>query len=257
MADLIIVDHINKKVIPCDLKTTSKPEYKFWDSFHKWYYFYQAQLYWNLIRMTMDKDDYFKHFKLDPYKFIVVNKKCLQPTIYSFDEIEFKEYTYNDVTYRNILTVGEELQVKLQEREKQMNKDIAIQAIEQMHKSLDVLKEAFLDENQHNQPNDSKMNLLELAKTIAHRYRTQHYKQAVDTLYNDIKYLANTDKKKGILPGWIKEVLHEKNNETSIEYKNVLKFSEYPIQDQHIYIQQAVEQYADAIKHILKTKYEL
>lgn len=257
MADLIIVDHTNKTVTPCDLKTTGKPEYKFWESFHTWYYFYQAKLYWNLIRMTMDKDDYFKHFKLEPYKFIVVNKKCLKPTVYSFDEIEFKEYTYNNVTYRNILIVGEELQTQLQEREKQMNKDIAIQAIEQMHKSLDVLKEAFLDENQNNPPNDNKINLLELAKTIAHRYRTQHNKQAVEFLYKDIQYLANTDKKKGILPGWIKEVLHDKNNENSIEYKNVLKFSEYPVQDQHIYIQQAIEQYSDTIKHILKTKYEL
>lgn len=258
MADLIIVDHDNKKIIPCDLKTTGHPEFQFWDSFHKYYYFYQAKLYWNLIRKTMDKDEYFKDFTLDSYRFIVVNKKCLQPMVYSFDKLKFEEYTYNNITYRNILTVGQELYTLLQERQKQMNKDIAIQAIEQMHQSLDKLKDAFLDDNNNNQiVNNQKINLLELAKTIAHRYKTQHKKQNVDLLYKDVQYLANTDKKKGILPGWIKEILHEKNNLDSIEYKNVIKFSEYPIQDQHIYIQQAVEQHSDVIKHIFKTRYEL
>ena len=33
MADLIIVDHVNKTVLPCDLKTSFKPEWKFFKSF--------------------------------------------------------------------------------------------------------------------------------------------------------------------------------------------------------------------------------
>lgn len=38
MADLIIVDHKNKVIIPCDLKTSYKEEWNFWKSFIEWRY---------------------------------------------------------------------------------------------------------------------------------------------------------------------------------------------------------------------------
>jgi hypothetical protein len=38
MADLIIVNHKEKTIIPCDLKTTSSPEWVFYKSFYKWGY---------------------------------------------------------------------------------------------------------------------------------------------------------------------------------------------------------------------------
>ena len=60
MADLIIIDHNNKLIIPCDLKTSSKDEYNFHHSFIDWSYFEQAQLYWYIIRQNLDKDEYFK-----------------------------------------------------------------------------------------------------------------------------------------------------------------------------------------------------
>ena len=47
MADLIIVDHKNKVIIPCDLKTSSKKEWKFHKSFIEWNYYIQAQLYFS------------------------------------------------------------------------------------------------------------------------------------------------------------------------------------------------------------------
>ena len=73
MADLILVNHDKKFIIPCDLKTSSHREYNFPESFLQWQYQIQARLYWRLIRQTMDKDDYFKDFKLLNYRFIVVN----------------------------------------------------------------------------------------------------------------------------------------------------------------------------------------
>lgn len=73
MADLLIVDHKNKRVIPCDLKTSSGREYDFPEHFLEWNYQIQARLYWRLIRQTMDKDDYFKDFELEEFRFIVVN----------------------------------------------------------------------------------------------------------------------------------------------------------------------------------------
>ena len=73
MADLICVNHDKKIIIPCDLKTSSHREYDFPESFLQWMYQIQARLYWRLIRQAMDKDDYFKDFVLEDYRFIVVN----------------------------------------------------------------------------------------------------------------------------------------------------------------------------------------
>lgn len=73
MADLLIVDHKNKVVKPCDLKTSSGREYDFPEHFIQWGYQIQARLYWRLIRQTMDRDDYFKDFELLNFTFIVVN----------------------------------------------------------------------------------------------------------------------------------------------------------------------------------------
>lgn len=86
MADLIIVDHKAKTVQPVDLKTSFKPEYKFYLSFIEWNYFIQAQLYWYLIRQTMDKDPYFKDFNLLDYKFIVICNKTRNPLVWDFDK---------------------------------------------------------------------------------------------------------------------------------------------------------------------------
>jgi hypothetical protein len=38
MADLIIVDHANKIIYPCDLKTSYKNEWDFYKSFYEWRY---------------------------------------------------------------------------------------------------------------------------------------------------------------------------------------------------------------------------
>ena len=84
MADLICVDYENKIVYPIDLKTSSTPEWEFEKSFIKWHYLIQAVMYWNIIRINMDKDPYFKNFKLDDYRFIVVNGKTLTPLVWKF-----------------------------------------------------------------------------------------------------------------------------------------------------------------------------
>lgn len=73
MADLLVVDHKNKVIIPCDLKTSSGREYDFPEHFLQWHYMIQARLYWRLIRQTLDKDPYFKDFKMGNFRFIVVN----------------------------------------------------------------------------------------------------------------------------------------------------------------------------------------
>lgn len=88
MADLIMVDHDRKVVLPVDLKTSSHKEWEFFKSFKDWRYDIQARLYWRNIRQNMDKDDYYKDFKLLDYKFIVVNRRTLQPCVWEFKQTQ-------------------------------------------------------------------------------------------------------------------------------------------------------------------------
>lgn len=88
MADLIIVDHEKKIVYPCDLKTSSKPEWRFYKSLMEWGYWIQAQLYWYLIRQTMDEDEYFKDFKLADYRFIVISNRTRKPLVWEFPQTQ-------------------------------------------------------------------------------------------------------------------------------------------------------------------------
>lgn len=84
MADLIIVDHKNKIIYPCDLKTSYKAEWNFFKSFIEWRYFIQANLYAEIIRQNIKKDDYFKDFKITDYRFIVICNRTRQPLVWEW-----------------------------------------------------------------------------------------------------------------------------------------------------------------------------
>jgi len=85
MADLLVCDYEQKKVYPIDLKTSMGcTEWDFEQNFKKWHYYIQARLYWRIIRANMNKDDYFKDFDLENYKFIICNPKTLTPLVWEF-----------------------------------------------------------------------------------------------------------------------------------------------------------------------------
>lgn len=111
MADLIIVDYEDKTIQPIDLKTSFHAEWDFQESFVQWKYMIQAFLYHSIIRACMDEDEYFKDFKLDDYRFIVVNKNTLTPLIWKFPYTTCKEDLVDDNgnVYRNPFTIGKEL----------------------------------------------------------------------------------------------------------------------------------------------------
>lgn len=111
MADLIICDYEDKKIIPCDLKTSSHFEWDFQDSFCQWSYMIQARLYWLNIRANLDKDDYFKNFELENYRFIVVNKNSLKPLVWEFPLTKAAGDLVDDKgnVYRDPLAIGAEL----------------------------------------------------------------------------------------------------------------------------------------------------
>lgn len=122
MADLIIVNHKEKWVKPVDLKTSSHTEWDFYKSFVDWRYDIQARLYWAIIRQNMDKDEYFKDFKLLDYDFIVVNRRILTPLVWTcpftqaLGTLTFGEGGH--IKYRSPFEIGEELHYYLSSRPK-------------------------------------------------------------------------------------------------------------------------------------------
>ncbi len=120
MLDLVIVDHNRKIVIPCDLKTSSKREFKFFKSFIEYGYSYQARLYWRLLRNAMDRDDYYKDFKLLDFRFIVVNTTDVpQPLVWEFDKTQATgTLILGNYTLRDPEEIGKELSHYLEERPK-------------------------------------------------------------------------------------------------------------------------------------------
>lgn len=118
MADLLIVIHDKKIVVPVDLKTSYKPEYDFPKSFIEWNYHIQARLYWLIIRHCMDQDPYFKDFKLADYRFIVINKKTLNPLVWNWNQTthDGEIVTENGNVLRPPLVIGSQLRRYLDER---------------------------------------------------------------------------------------------------------------------------------------------
>lgn len=111
MADEILVLHDYKTIIPIDLKTSYKPEWDFYKSFIEWLYPIQSRLYWRIIRDNMDKDPYFKDFKLANYRFIVINKKTLVPLVWEFESTQKigDIITKEGLVLRDPFVIGEEL----------------------------------------------------------------------------------------------------------------------------------------------------
>lgn len=130
MADLIVVDYENKKIIPCDLKTSSHKEWDFQESFCQWDYMIQARLYWIVIKTNLMADDYFKDFTLENYRFIVVNKDSLKPLVWEFPltKIGGTLIDNNGKEYRDPLEIGAELRSYLDLRPS-VPKDINLNGI--------------------------------------------------------------------------------------------------------------------------------
>lgn len=122
MADLLLLNHKEKWIKPVDLKTSGKPEWDFYKSFIDFRYDIQARLYWAIIRQNMDKDEYFKDFKLLDYDFIVVNRKTLTPLVWTCPFTQAKgTLTFGEgghIRFRSPFEIGEELHYYLSSRPK-------------------------------------------------------------------------------------------------------------------------------------------
>lgn len=94
MADEVIVNHDTKTATPIDLKTSFKQEWNFPESFIKWCYWIQAQLYWYIIRQNMDADPLYKDYDLENYKFIVISNGTRTPLIWDYPDTKASATCY-------------------------------------------------------------------------------------------------------------------------------------------------------------------
>lgn len=75
----------------------------------------QANQYAAIIEETILKDEYFKDFKIMPYRFIVVNRKTLNPLVwewpytFSTETVELKTSKGYPIRLRNFREIGKEL----------------------------------------------------------------------------------------------------------------------------------------------------
>jgi hypothetical protein len=91
MIDKTIVDHKEKTIQPIDLKTTPFDEEDFKDSFIKYRYDIQAQLYSFVLENVLKQDPAYKDYKILPFKFIVISSFYKSPLIYTFNFTSFVE----------------------------------------------------------------------------------------------------------------------------------------------------------------------
>lgn len=110
MFDLLIIDHGHKVIIPFDLKTTSKPEYKFPESFLKWRYDIQARLYCQGLNQIVQHSREWAGYIVKPMKFIVINKNSLTPLMFEFEDSFTKgDIQYGDTVLEDPFVIGNEL----------------------------------------------------------------------------------------------------------------------------------------------------
>lgn len=112
MADNIIVDYEEKRIIPIDLKTCGVPEWDFMSNFIKFHYFIQGRLYWRVLKANLLNDPYFKDFTLENYRFIVINRRTLTPLVWEFPLTKTTGTLVDKEgnEYRDPFEIGKELQ---------------------------------------------------------------------------------------------------------------------------------------------------
>lgn len=108
MFDCILVDHKSKTIQPADLKTTSKKEWQFSESFNEWNYWIQSRLYVKILSNIIKNDDYYKDFEIKDFIFVVINKDSLYPLMFVDSKCKEFEESYKTIdTGTNITPIPE------------------------------------------------------------------------------------------------------------------------------------------------------
>ena len=72
------------------------------NKFIEWRYFIQANLYAEIIRQNIIKDEYFKDFKVADYRFIVICNRTRQPLVWEWNKTKTEtDFSINNITFPN------------------------------------------------------------------------------------------------------------------------------------------------------------
>lgn len=116
MFDELIVYHNDKTIQPIDLKTSCKlgdREWNFPKHYVEWGYQIQNRLYVRILQDVLSRDDYFKDFKILPYKDIIIFRNSDTPLVwdipFTFDVGTLYMGKDNQIIMRDPFEIGKEL----------------------------------------------------------------------------------------------------------------------------------------------------
>ena len=120
---LIIVDYKNKTILPIDLKTSCKKSDREWDfakHYVEWEYSLQNRLYVRILQDVISKDNYYKDYKILPYKDIIIFKGSDTPLVWDIPFTFEKGTLYfgknNQIEMKDPEDIGKELSSYLSSR---------------------------------------------------------------------------------------------------------------------------------------------
>ena len=125
MFDELIIFHDTKEIQPLDLKTSCKRLDREWDfpsHYIEWFYEIQNRLYVRILQDVISKDEYFKDFKILPYKDIIIFRGSDTPLVwdipFTFERGTLYFGKNKQIEMRDPEEIGKELSYYLTSRPK-------------------------------------------------------------------------------------------------------------------------------------------
>lgn len=116
MFDELVVFSDTKEIQPLDLKTSCKKLDREWDfpsHYIEWFYQIQNRLYVRILQDVISKDEYFKDFKILPYKDIIIFRGSDTPLVwdipFTFERGTLYFGKNNQIEMRDPEEIGKEL----------------------------------------------------------------------------------------------------------------------------------------------------
>ena len=111
-----LISYKNKTILPIDLKTSCKKLDREWDfpsHYIEWSYQIQNRLYVRILQDVISKDEYFKDFKVLPYKDIIIFRGSDTPLVwdipFTFERGTLYFGKNNQIEMRDPFDLGKEL----------------------------------------------------------------------------------------------------------------------------------------------------
>lgn len=93
MPDLLVVNHIEKFIVPVDLKTSSMPAYDFAEHWQKMRYDLQASMYTDVLSLNLLASEEFSDYKIRKYLFVDISREDKIPVSFIYDPRDADQLT--------------------------------------------------------------------------------------------------------------------------------------------------------------------